>query len=78
MSKKKTETQKKVKAAFHEIKKNPPRVLAKTRKKFGAEAAEKQRIAIGLSKARARGAKVPPPPTRQDVLRRIKERSATG
>ena len=42
----------------HELKVNPPKVLAKTRKKKGAKQAEKQRVAILLSKARARGAKV--------------------
>lgn len=50
-----------VKAAFREIKKNPPAILAKTARKSGAAQAERQRIAIGLSKARAAGAKVPPP-----------------
>lgn len=38
--------------AGHELKQNPPRVLAKTRKKHGAKAANKQRIAIMFSKAR--------------------------
>jgi hypothetical protein len=41
-----------------ELKENPPRQLAKTRKKFGAKRADKQRIAILLSKARKRGASV--------------------
>jgi hypothetical protein len=36
----------------HELKTNPPHVLAKTRKKFGAKRAEAQRRAILLSKAR--------------------------
>ena len=49
----------KVKSAFDEIKKNPPKVLAKTARKSGAGQAEKQRVAIGLSKARAAGAKIP-------------------
>lgn len=40
-------------AAGHEIKNNPPRILAKTRRKKGAKQAEKQRKAILLSKARA-------------------------
>ena len=39
------------KAAFAELKKNPPAILAKTRKKKGAAAANRQRVAIGLSKA---------------------------
>ncbi len=41
-----------------ELKNNPPRVLAKTARKSGAKRANKQRIAILLSKARKRGAKV--------------------
>ncbi len=67
----------KLKAAFSEMKKNPPSVLAKTKKKKGAKQAEKQRIAIGLSKARQAGAKIPSPntPTRADVLKRLHERS---
>lgn len=40
-----------VKAAFHEVKHNPPKVLAKTKKKKGKAAAKKQAIAIALSKA---------------------------
>ncbi len=35
----------------HEMKVNPPKILAKTKKKFGAKRAEKQRKAILLSKA---------------------------
>ncbi len=41
-----------------ELKDNPPRVLAKTRQKKGAAAAERQRKAILLSKARRAGVKV--------------------
>lgn len=41
-----------VKRAFDEMKKNPPRILAKTKKKFGAEKAGKQKVAIAMSKAR--------------------------
>lgn len=41
-----------------ELKRDPPEVLAKTRRKKGAGAAEKQRVAILLSKARERGAEV--------------------
>lgn len=48
-----------VERAFHEIKHNPPAVLAQTRKKEGAGMARKQAIAIALSKARAAGADVP-------------------
>ena len=39
------------KAAFHEIKENPPAILAKTAKKSGAAQARKQAIAIALSKS---------------------------
>lgn len=38
--------------AFDELEKNPPRILAKTRKKSGKKAADKQRVAIALAKAR--------------------------
>jgi len=37
---------------FREMKHNPPKVLAKTRRKSGAKRANKQRIAIAMSKAR--------------------------
>ncbi len=37
--------------AFKEVKKNPPKVLKKTAKKHGKKRAEKQKIAIALSKA---------------------------
>mgnify|MGYP001603789607 CR=1 FL=1 len=39
----------------HELKVNPPKVLVKTEKKKGKKAAEKQRIAILMNKARAYG-----------------------
>ena len=42
----------------HELKTRPPRVLAKTRRKKGAKASERQRKAILLSKARSKGARV--------------------
>ena len=38
--------------AGSEMKANPPSILAKTRRKFGAERAESQRKAIMLSKVR--------------------------
>lgn len=41
-----------VKKAGHEVKENPPAILAKTAKKKGKKAARKQKIAIMLSKAR--------------------------
>ena len=37
--------------AFKELKKNPPKVVKKTAKKYGKKRAEKQKIAIALSKA---------------------------
>ncbi len=42
-----------------ELKEKPPSVLAKTRRKSGKARAEKQRVAILLSKARQRGARIP-------------------
>lgn len=42
----------KIEAAGHEIKENPPAILAQTRKKKGKHAADRQRVAIMLSKAR--------------------------
>ena len=42
----------------HELKVNPPRILAKTTRKFGHQRAEKQRVAILLSKARKAGASI--------------------
>ncbi len=44
-----------------EIKQNPPKILAKTANKFGPARAEKQRVAILLSKARKAGASVAKP-----------------
>lgn len=41
-----------------EMKRNPPKILAHTRAKFGARRAEEQRVAILLSKSRKRGAKI--------------------
>lgn len=37
--------------AFKEMKENPPKILAKTAKKSGKKAAQKQKIAIALAKA---------------------------
>lgn len=42
----------KIEAVGHEMKKNPPKILAHTKAKEGAAAANKQRIAIMLNKAR--------------------------
>lgn len=38
-----------------EMKANPPKQLAQTARKFGVQRAEKQRVAILLSKTRKRG-----------------------
>lgn len=48
-----------LKSVGHELKVNPPKVLAKTRRKKGAKQAERQRRAILLSKARRAGANIP-------------------
>jgi hypothetical protein len=42
----------KIQAAGHEMKVNPPAILAHTAKKFGRKAERKQRIAVMLAKAR--------------------------
>lgn len=47
-----------LRAVGRELKTNPPAVLARTRRKRGRKAAEKQRVAILLAKARKRGARV--------------------
>lgn len=52
-------TQKILKNVGHELKQNPPGILAHTKKKFGKIKMEKQRKAILLSKARKRGARIP-------------------
>lgn len=46
-------------AAFREVKKNPPARVKRTQRKKGKSAAQKQKVAIALSKARARGARIP-------------------
>lgn len=58
MAKKQTKSAKKVKAAFHEVKHNPPSIVKRTAKKFGSERARKQATAIALNKARKKGARV--------------------
>jgi hypothetical protein len=42
----------------HELKTDPPSILAHTKRKFGAKRAKKQRTAILLSKARQAGVHV--------------------
>ena len=54
----KRRTRKILESVGQELKARPPRVLAKTARKSGAKRANKQRVAILLSKARAAGAKV--------------------
>jgi len=46
-------------AIGHELKTNPPAVVNATRRKFGAQRAQKQNTAILLSKARRAGVKIP-------------------
>lgn len=46
-----TPSKRKLAAAFHTIGKKPPKILAKTARKFGKARANKQRIAIAFSKA---------------------------
>ncbi len=50
----KSENQK-VQKAFKEVKKNEPAIVGETRRKKGKKAAEKQKVAIALSKARRAG-----------------------
>jgi hypothetical protein len=57
--KKMTKTQKLVKSAFHEIKQDQPKVVTHTIAAKGTEVGRKQKIAIALSKARAKGARIP-------------------
>lgn len=47
-----------IESVGHEMKVNPPKILAHTRAKFGAKRAEEQRVAILLNKARRRGARI--------------------
>jgi hypothetical protein len=54
-----TKTRETLEAVGYELKENPPKILAKTKRKSGTKAANRQRVAILLSKARATGAKIP-------------------
>lgn len=45
-------------AIGRELKDNPPSIVASTRRKFGPARANKQRVAILLSKARKAGASI--------------------
>jgi len=51
-------SQRLVRNAFREVTANPPSQLAETRRKYGPVRAEKQRVAIALSKARKAGARI--------------------
>jgi hypothetical protein len=42
-----------------ELKNNPPKILAQTASKFGQQRAQKQKVAILLSKSRKLGANIP-------------------
>ncbi len=55
----KTQTDEILEGIGSELKENPPKILAKTAAKFGPGRAQKQRVAILLSKARKAGASVP-------------------
>jgi len=59
MAKKPTKSQALTRAAFREVNKNPPARVKRTKRKKGAKAARKQATAIALSKARAKGARIP-------------------
>lgn len=53
-----TRTRKILHSVGRELKENPPRQLRKTARKFGKKRAQTQKVAILLSKARRRGAKI--------------------
>jgi hypothetical protein len=57
--KKMTKTKRIVKRAFHEVHEMTPKAVLHTMTAVGPERAEKQRVAIALSKARAKGARIP-------------------
>lgn len=44
-------------SAFHEVYANPPKAVKKTARKKGAAAAQRQAVAVALSKARRAGRK---------------------
>jgi hypothetical protein len=62
MATKKTKTDTLVQEAFDEVMHTPPSTLKKGQ---SAPARHKQEVAIALSKARAKGADVPPPPKKR-------------
>jgi hypothetical protein len=71
MAQKMTKTAMALSRAGKEMKKNPPSILAKTARKAGPMAAERQRKAIFLSKARAFGARIPKNGSDQMARRKI-------
>ena len=54
-----TKTERLKNRAFHKVKHDPPKRVARTLRKKGKKAAQKQTVAIALSKARAKGARIP-------------------
>lgn len=44
--------------AFHEVDEDEPEIVGKTRRKSGAAAAKRQKVAIALSKARRAGVRI--------------------
>lgn len=57
-----SKSQKIVASAFHEVAHNTPKAVTTTMAKSGPVQAQKQRVAIALSKARAAGARIPRAP----------------
>jgi len=49
-----TKSERRKRAAFREVNRNEPAIVKKTRRKKGKAAANRQKIAIALSKARRR------------------------
>lgn len=68
----------KMESIGHEMKENPPRVLAKTKRKFGTKRAEKQRRAILLSKGRRAGVPVPMPKHKGKGMKKKMRKHSSG
>ena len=58
MAEHKTKTRRILEDVGHELKVNEPKIVGKTRAEKGAAAANEQRVAILLSKAKKRGARI--------------------
>lgn len=56
-----TKTRKRIDRAMREVHRNPPERVQRTLRKKGPKAAKRQQVAIALSKARKRGARIPRP-----------------